>query len=206
MYLNTAVAGLIEIPAYIFCIIIIHFMGRRMPLVAMFIVGGVFLLITCVMSKGIWMMVVVMAGKFGIICIFAMIYLHSSEVFPTVIRTTGLGTCSMFGRIGSMLAPIIGRELGAVNQPAAVAIFATLALMAGVLTLWLPETRGKKLADTIEEGEFVDIACAKVTLSFLRQIPGEKLGREKKLCDLRCWRPESSDRVEAQDANAEEAE
>ncbi len=153
MYLNTAVAGLIEIPAYLFCLIVVHFMGRRMPLAIMFIIGGTLLFVTAFMEKGVGMMVVVMAGKFGIICIFAIIYLHSSEVFPTVVRTSGLGTCSMCGRIGSMLAPIIGRELGQVNRPAAIVIFAVLSIKAGVLTLWLPETRGKKLADTIEEGE-----------------------------------------------------
>ena len=36
---------------------------------------------------------------------------------------------------------------------ATIVIFALLSFVAGVLTLWLPETKGMKLADTIEEQE-----------------------------------------------------
>ena len=59
----------------------------------------------------------------------------------------------MFGRVGSMLAPIVGRELGKTNPQATITIFAFLSMIAGVFTLWLPETRGLKMIDTIEEAE-----------------------------------------------------
>jgi hypothetical protein len=34
---------------------------------------------------------------------FAIIYLYSTELFPTNLRTTGLGICSMIGRLGAIL-------------------------------------------------------------------------------------------------------
>jgi putative MFS transporter len=34
---------------------------------------------------------------------FAIIYLYSTELFPTGVRTTGLGMCSMTGRLGAIL-------------------------------------------------------------------------------------------------------
>ncbi len=34
---------------------------------------------------------------------FAIIYLYSTELFPTNVRTTGLGICSMIGRLGAIL-------------------------------------------------------------------------------------------------------
>ena len=168
IYVNYAISGVIEIPAYFTCILILHYFGLRRPLSFMFISSFVLLMISTVLEEdGSAMMIVAALGKFGIICVFAIIYLHAAEIFPTVVRTTGLGTCSMFGRFGSMLAPMVGRELGRVNPIAAIMIFAFMSLFAGIFTLWLPETKGIKTTDTIEEGEAmgkgqkVCICCSK---------------------------------------------
>ena len=50
-------------------------------------------------------------GKFGVTCAFAIIYVYAAELFPTVLRSTGMGMCSVMARVGSILAPIVGREL-----------------------------------------------------------------------------------------------
>ena len=52
-----------------------------------------------------------------------------------------------------MAAPIIGREIGKIEPMAVIVIFAFLSLVAGVLTLGLPETKGVKMADTVAEAE-----------------------------------------------------
>lgn len=44
-------------------------------------------------------------GKFAITVSFTVLYVYTSEFFPTNLRHSLLGTCSMFGRIGSMVAP-----------------------------------------------------------------------------------------------------
>ena len=61
-------------------------------------------------------------------------------------------TSSSMARVGSVLAPIIGREVAKYNRDAVIVIFAVVALISGSLTLFLPETNGKSLPDTIEEG------------------------------------------------------
>ena len=58
-----------------------------------------------------------------------------------------------FARVGSMLAPVVGRELGKTNPQATISIFAFLSMIAGVFTLWLPETRSLKMIESIEEAE-----------------------------------------------------
>ena len=50
-------------------------------------------------------------GKFGAICAFAIIYVQAAEIFPTVLRNSGIGSSSSIARVGSILAPVIGREL-----------------------------------------------------------------------------------------------
>jgi OCT family organic cation transporter-like MFS transporter 4/5 len=41
-----------------------------------------------------------MMGKFGASATFSMVYLYTSELYPTTIRNTAIGTCSCVARIG----------------------------------------------------------------------------------------------------------
>ena len=56
-------------------------------------------------------------------------------------------------RVGAVLAPVIGRELGKVNRSSVFVIFSLASLLSAFLTLFLPETRGKTLPDSILDGE-----------------------------------------------------
>ena len=38
---------------------------------------------------------------------FAIIYVYTAEVYPTVVRGTGLGLNSLAGRIGAIVAPMV---------------------------------------------------------------------------------------------------
>lgn len=44
-------------------------------------------------------------GKFCITIAFTVVYVYTTELFPTQLRHSLLGTCSMFGRMGSIVAP-----------------------------------------------------------------------------------------------------
>lgn len=46
-------------------------------------------------------------GKAAAVSCFCSIFIYSSEIFPTVIRTAGVGSCVFFGRLGSLTAPQI---------------------------------------------------------------------------------------------------
>ena len=44
-------------------------------------------------------------GKFGATSSFAAVYLYTAELYPTQIRSTAIGMCSMMARIGGFAAP-----------------------------------------------------------------------------------------------------
>lgn len=48
-----------------------------------------------------------MTGKFFVTASFGLIYLYTAELFPTVARNVGVGSCSMIARFGSTIAPFV---------------------------------------------------------------------------------------------------
>ncbi|KAI4458708.1 solute carrier family 22 member [Holotrichia oblita] len=65
-----------------------------------------------------------------------------------------MGACSMFGRIGAMLSPQMPL-LATYWQPLPLILFASMSMVAGLLTLLFPETLNVKLPDTIHEAESI---------------------------------------------------
>lgn len=100
-----------------------------------------------------WLVVAfAMCGKLAITASYGTIYIFSAEQFPTVIRNVGMGTASMFARVGGILAPYINL-LSDVWKPFPLIIFGVLAFAGGLLSLFLPETLNRELPETIEDGE-----------------------------------------------------
>lgn len=152
-YINFLVSGAVEFPAYMITIIVIKKLGRRIPLMSTMVAGGIACILTIpVPDEMIWLRITfAMFGKFCITASFAIIYVYSAEIYPTVIRNVGVGSSSMIARIGSILAPFV-KELGNATHPAVpLACFGGLSITSGLLVLLLPETNNCKVPDTVEE-------------------------------------------------------
>ena len=46
-------------------------------------------------------------GKFGASACFAIVYVYTAEMFPTVIRNQAVGTCSLVARIGGIVSLLL---------------------------------------------------------------------------------------------------
>lgn len=154
-YVNLFISGAVEFPGYLVCTMTVDRIGRRLPLMILMVGGGLSCLLTLAMPEDWWIIITILAmlGKLGISGSFALIYVFSAEIFPTVVRTMGVGAGSMHARIAGLIAPFIA-ELGKVVwKPLPVLIFGSLSVAAGLLALLLPETLHQKLPETIEDGE-----------------------------------------------------
>jgi len=94
-----------------------------------------------------------MSGKFFISGTFALAYLYTAELFPTPVRNVAVGGASTFARVGSMSAPYIVDILGRLNAGIPTVIFGAASIVAGLLSLLLPETLNKKLPETVADVE-----------------------------------------------------
>ncbi|NXJ01944.1 S22AD protein, partial [Psophia crepitans] len=90
--------------------------------------------------------VLAVIGKFTATAAFSTSYVYSAELFPTVIRQTGVGLCSMSARVAGIMAPLI-RLLDQYHRTIPMAIFGSAPVLGGLLCVLLPETRGTDLVD-----------------------------------------------------------
>lgn len=157
-YLTFFIGGAVEFVAYALVLPVTKIFGRKKPLIFYFflasstcITSGVLLATN---SAEIIATAFAIAGRFGMGGLFCIIFLYTSELYPTVIRNIGLGSCAFWTRAGGVVAPqIMLLEEFSDNKSVPLIIFGAVTLLGGILTFVLPETHGVKLPDTIEDAE-----------------------------------------------------
>ncbi|EFA11923.2 Organic cation transporter-like protein [Tribolium castaneum] len=151
-YLDFILTCLVEIPAYFACIYIVDRLGRRWSLSGSFFITGISCCVYTFIPAGfsnlsltLWLL-----AKFGATAAYTVIFVVTSELFPTSLRHSLVGACSTFATIGSMVAPQTPL-LAKIWDPLPAILYTIMAVIAGFLTLLFPETVDVTLPDTIEE-------------------------------------------------------
>jgi len=153
LHFNIIVSGLLEIAANVITIFALLFLGRRLSVCGSMAIGGVTLFAVPFVDSVAGKAALAQIGRFAITGSFSMVFVYAVEIFPTVIRNVGLGSASVWARVGGIIAPYIGRELGKTSPDAPLYIFGATSLIAAGLVLFLPETKGVSPPSTVEEGE-----------------------------------------------------
>ncbi|XP_056150124.1 solute carrier family 22 member 16 [Lampris incognitus] len=153
-YINLFLAGAVEFPSYLVGCFAMDRVGRKRTCAPALLLVGIACMLTMAVPQDIEVLAIIlcMTGKFAIAIAFALIYLYTCELYPTIIRSLAVGTGSMMCRVGSVVAPfcVYLSDFWLYMPQLIVGI---LAFVIGVLTLLLPETLGKPLTTTLEEAE-----------------------------------------------------
>lgn len=155
-FLYMFLGGLMEIPSYTLTIPLVARLGRKISLIGFLVICGLAILVIILVPderERWWFLTLVMVSKFSITSAYQVIYLYSSELYPTSLRTRGIGVSSMMGRLGAILSPFVNDILGLYHWAIPSTIFGLLSLSASLLTCFLPETNHRPLPDTVDDVE-----------------------------------------------------
>ncbi|XP_067664795.1 solute carrier family 22 member 6-A-like [Haliotis asinina] len=94
--------------------------------------------------------VLAFTGKIGNSACFNAMFVYAPEIYPTNLRSAGIGSGSTAARVGGMLAPFISILADIVPWAPGI-IFGVACLVTAGLNYFFPEAEGRELPQTIED-------------------------------------------------------
>lgn len=149
-YFNFILVSIVEIPGYYIGYLIIEKFGRVVGFMASMILCGV-TCILCGYADVVWIQIALfLVGKLGITSSFSIVYVHATELMPTVIRSSCVGFFATMSRIGALLSPF-APFLEKYYKPLPYIVFGSAAIFGGIVYIILPETLNQKLPNFVED-------------------------------------------------------
>lgn len=111
------------------------------------IFGFIFTSIFCILSCFSYNMIPVYSSlaKSFINVSYNVFFIYTSESYPTYMRSTALGMCNFFTRLGGFTTPFINETLMKISYFMPFVAFSVISVIGFVICLFLDETYGKKL-------------------------------------------------------------
>uniref|UniRef100_A0A8C6YZ21 Solute carrier family 22 member 7 n=1 Tax=Nothoprocta perdicaria TaxID=30464 RepID=A0A8C6YZ21_NOTPE len=156
IYLSQFVFGIIEIPAKLIMYVLVNRVGRRQSQAWTLILTG--LLLTGATFSSLRSVVAVMGKGFSESA-FTTVFLYTSELYPTVLRQSGMGYTSFVARLGGALAPLVFL-LDSVWPPLPEVTYCGVAACCGSVAFLLPETLHARLPEGVEDVEGLALRCS----------------------------------------------
>lgn len=143
-----------QIPGYFSAAWLNERIGRKGVVASYMTLGGLAAIALAFSHTGAQITVAGVCLSFFMNGAFAGVYAYTPEVFPTAVRTTGTGSSSSFGRIGSVSAPIlVGLVYPAFGFFGVFAMTTTVLLAGACVVFFLGiETRNRSLEDIEASG------------------------------------------------------
>ncbi|KAL7390181.1 hypothetical protein ABVT39_016507 [Epinephelus coioides] len=151
-YISCFISAAVEVPAYISSWLALRYLPRRLSVIVTLLLGAVPLYLIQLVPESLsnLSLALEMLGKYGITTGTALMFAYTAELYPTVLRNTATGIYTTVSRLGSCVAPFL-LKLRVYLLYLPYIILGTLAIMSAIAALFLPETFGRPLPETIQE-------------------------------------------------------
>ena len=124
-------------------------LGRKKSMIIGFLIAG----LACILFEPLsslhlaWSYFCLFLGTFGAVTVFSLVYIVTTETFPTVFRGAIFGFSNVIGRVGGILAPLVD----GVAKGSFMYIFGAVGLLSAFISLALKEMKGEVMSDTTDQ-------------------------------------------------------
>lgn len=151
-YENTFIMALAQVPGYFSAAYLVEKAGRKLTLGIYMLLSGVFTYLfaaagseTAIVSSAVFM-------SFFCLGAWGVLYAYTPELYPTEVRSTGMGWSSGMTRIAGALAPTLGGLLLPISLLLPLGLYAATFIIGGLAVLALGiETMRQPLLDVVPE-------------------------------------------------------
>lgn len=156
-YRDIFITSFAEFPGLLISAVTVDKLGRKLSMSAMFFLCCVFLLPLVFHQPDGVTTGLLFGARICITTTFTVVYIYAPEIYPTSVRTTGVGMASSVGRIGGMICPLVAVGLiHGCHQTLSILLFEVVIFLSGICVLLFPfETSGRELSDSISASEKV---------------------------------------------------
>lgn len=156
IFIVHTIGSFTEFPADIILVLILDKVGRRWPCAIALMLGGIFSLLATIVPYGIYSATLAILGRATANFSYNLGVQYAAELLPTVVRGQGVAFIHIMGYIASMIAPLVV-YLANFATLLPMFILGGVGLIGGFCCLWLPESLGCELPQTIEDGENIGV-------------------------------------------------
>ena len=145
MYVDFALSTIADLPAFFLSTLLSDRIGRRKTnFIGLFstslIIGSIPLVPRSLYCRHNIVMALTIAAKIACDLAFYGIYIWTSELFPTVLRSQGFMICATVEKLGMISVPFVVTILKQVNYNLPFILMSISGVLASIIGLWLPET------------------------------------------------------------------
>lgn len=153
-----AIVALVEIPGFFFSGLTMDSFGRKPVMIGMLFLSAMFKLAAAVImfydpTSEASIAACILASKTCIASTYTIIRIYTTEIYPTNLRATGLGTCKSISAFFTILAPWFFGYFPTYNRSFKAWVYCingVLCMLAGFICFQLPDTVGFSLPETFE--------------------------------------------------------
>nr|XP_047126330.1 solute carrier family 22 member 15-like isoform X2 [Hydra vulgaris] len=159
LYRDFTIVSGIDIPAGLIVIFLSNRLGCRRTTLLANVFGGLTIMVLAFVPEikkfSLLRIFLGVMGKFLVSLSSIVVYAWSSEIYPTAIRSQGIGVCSASYVVGSASAPWIGQFLGYINHILPYFIIGASLLISGVFCYFLPEGNRKSIVQPLKNDDLI---------------------------------------------------
>ncbi|GAV09099.1 hypothetical protein RvY_18696 [Ramazzottius varieornatus] len=148
-YVTLIIGTLGEFGSLFINLFLMDLIGRKYTFVVNLVLCAIFVLLLNLCTTRFLLSFFILMARMFMAAIGNVVYVYTSEVYPTTFRAVGLGVCSSFARIGSMISPFIAQVILAKSVSSALGVYAAVMFLTAINCMFLPiETKGRHLPET----------------------------------------------------------